>query len=150
MAQAVRPDTSPLRIFDAHGRLVGNVVSLQFENALVSFEYDSIHFTLAVKRNEFTQFSIPSLFYTSNDCSGPAFLLDGGTLFAEVRLVGTTLFVADTRIAAHTGVLKSSGLPESCNPDARTAAVFNAIVFSNFTNQWSPPFSPRSLSDVQR
>ena len=148
ISQAIKPDTSPLRVLDSTGRFVGNTAGTQFDNSLISFEYNSIHFLLAFTRNQITQFSIPALFYTSSDCSGPAFLLDRETLFASVRLQGTTLFLADTRVPSHSEILKSTGVPGSCNQDSRTAAVFNTIVFANFTSQWSPPFSLRSSSDA--
>ena len=149
-AQTVKPDTSSVRVFDSTGRFVGNVVGVQFDDASVSFEYNSIHFLLAVTRTQFTQFSIPALFYTSIDCSGPAFLLDNGTVFAPARLQQTTVFLADTRVPSHSEILKSTGVPGSCSQESRTAAAFNTITFTNFTNQWTAPFSIRSASDILR
>ena len=149
-AQVVIPDPTPLRIIDSAGRVVGNVAGIDLYHPFVSFKFDSIHFALAVTRQEFKQLSTPALFYASTDCSGPAFLLDSSSLFAPARLEGTTLFVADTRLASHSEVLNSSGVPGSCSAQPRTSLVFNTIVLTNFTSQWTAPFTVRSALDGVR
>jgi hypothetical protein len=131
-----------LRVVDSTGRLVGNAIGVDSTTPILSFEFDSIHFTLPVARNQFVPLSVPSLFYASVDCTGPAFLMDFNRLYAPALLDGPTLYLADTRVAPHTQTIQSGNNPGNggCSPLVRTAMVFNTIILTNFTSQWSPPF----------
>jgi hypothetical protein len=144
----VKPDL-PLRVIDSTGKLVGNVAGVDLGIPILSFEFDSIHFTLAVTRSQFVQLSVPALFYASTNCTGPAFVLDTGSLFAPVHLEGTTLYLGDTRIPSHTENLSSNGIPGQCSTQPRTSSVFNTIVLTNFPSQWSAPFKLKSAADAR-
>ena len=144
-----KPASSERGVFDSSGRVVGTVIGIQWGDfPFVAFEYNSIQFTLLVERLKFSQNAAPSLFFSTTNCTGSPLLRDSGALFGPALLLGSTVYLADTRFSPRTAVLNSSSQGGTCSSMvATTAQVFDTLVLSGFTDQWIPPFSVRPFPD---
>lgn len=150
-----------LRVMDANGKKVGRAISTESvgRGTIVAFKFGHQSFLLTVKRNK-VEADYTVVYFTSPDCSGPAFLQDQGGLNAALArmtlMVGLsssegTLWVVDPHTTpTQTIQPKSYGLEGGdvrawhCHTDiSGSVEVFPATRLFDFYHEFTPPFAIR-------
>jgi hypothetical protein len=138
------PGPAFLRVLDANGRQVGDVIGVQVMLVQVVLQANGSPFALFVSRDAFM--SIGQVVFTSNDCSGPAMV--GGTFAAGifptavVRSDGTVL-VADVSTGPASGTVNSVLNPDgTCSPGIPfgSPVPYPALPPVDLSAQFTPPF----------
>jgi len=146
---------SALRVFDANGKLVGDILSMSdtlAHEVVVVFKVGNRSFPLIVFRNGFAGNTNQVLMFASSDCSGPAFM-DAPPSSSEPALlpgvlVGlTTIYIQDgpSHILSIKSNLDVITPGSACNsfpgsPDVREV-VPGLLLINDLDTEFMTPFS---------
>ena len=147
LSSRVQPGKS-LAVHDASGRLVGQVVDLEGNGAVVVVEIGELPVALRVNRSQFgpAGFTVSGgLYFESADCTGPGFLAvfpDPDHLFPVVSLTGTRIYSLVG--PEQTVQARSTLLPEDvCEQVEFDIGAQAANLLADLALEFQPPFSLR-------
>ena len=136
-----------LAVYDANGRLVGEVFDAELPNPVVVINVDGIPVALTVSKSALGpagNTSLGSLYFESADCTGPAFTDTRGTdeLFQPVVQQDTRLYsLAESEQATNIrSFLHSDGVCELFAFDGAMTPVAQLV---DLATQFQPPFELR-------
>ena len=142
-ASAVSPGIGLLRVYDSNNVLIGPVIgSAQY--ATVAYNVNGTLISLYVtRRYMYGVGNDPS--FTTIDCSGPAYMLSPDLwAFPQASIANGSLYVEDTTAPVTSISVQSYLSPQSgCNRSPGTGSGRPALVFPNFSNQFTLPFTIR-------
>jgi hypothetical protein len=134
-----------LKAYDSNNVVIGNVVSAALD-IFVSYRLNGALISFGVAKSNFYG-NGDGPYFTTATCSGPPYMIFGGGILPKTAIVGTTLYLEDTSaptvfpFVSTAYLLQTTGCRSVGAGPSVSASV--ALVFPNFGNQFTPPFTVR-------